>query len=207
MKTMIILSGYSVYHECDCHHLKRTPKSKWESITTEEAEKRHYRPCVHCGTVGFHMRYEQKVLDRIIKGRNMEYRVVRNAMYVKTDISCWKIVYNPAKLYYMLYHRNRSAEPLDFNHPEREEYHRQTDKKSAATMAELFQYLRSHDAFRKSEQNAAGDLKKINVNSKYRAQYRSKVLKKQRRKERVRLEKLFAAIEQNNPEYAALAFH
>ena len=51
MKTMIILSGCSVYHERDCHHLKRTPRNKWESITTEEAENGITVP-VHCGTVG-----------------------------------------------------------------------------------------------------------------------------------------------------------
>ena len=202
MKKMIILPGSQVYHERDCHHLKRTPESKWKTISVEPAAKKHYRPCKCCGTVSFHMRYERKVLNRFIEGKDMEYKTIGDTMYVKTDMSCWKIVYNPAKLNYALYHRNHSPLPLDWAHPESEGYHRQVDKACTATIAELFQYIRSHDAFRKAERDTGGDLKRMSVSPKYQQQ----VIRKRRRQERRRLENLFAAIERKNPEYAALAF-
>lgn len=202
MRKMVMLPGSQVYHEYDCWHLRRSSKDRWRYITIDRANKRGFRPCKCCGTVRFHMRYEQKVLNRFIKGKNMEYRVIDDVMYVKTEISCWKIIYNPEAMTYALYHRNSKALPVDFTHPQNEHYHRQADKGCTAKMEELFRYIRSHDAFRKSEQETGGDLKRMSVSPKYRQQY----INRKRRQEHRRLDELFAALERKHPEYTALAF-
>jgi len=201
MRKMIALPGSKVYHERSCWHLKHSKQANWIYFKPEKAEKKGYRPCKCCSTARFHLTYERKVLNRFIEGKGMEYKILGDAMYVKTEISCWKILYTPKDMTYRIYHRNKSERPVDFLHPELERYHFQQDKRDATTMAECFQYIRSHDSFRKSEQEAGGNLKIVNISPKYRRQF----VNRKRREARHRLDSIFAALEQKNPEYAALS--
>jgi len=202
MKSMIVLPESNVYHERNCWHLKHSQKKCWLYTNPEKAEQRGLRPCKCCSTVRFHLTYERKALDRFVSGKSMTYKIIGDSMYVKTDISCWKIIYDPSKLDYVIFHRNKSSAPIDFDHPEREHYHRQKDKQGAPTMEACFRYIRSHDSFRKSEQLAGGDLKRMNISPRYQKQ----VQNRRKRQERRRLDAIFAALEQQNPEYKTLAF-
>ncbi len=195
MRKMIVLPGSKVYHERNCWHLKHSKQANWIYIKPEKADRKGYRPCKCCSTTRFHLTYERKVLNRFIEGKNMEYKVLDNAMFVKTEISCWKILYVPRDMTYRIYHRNKSDQPVDFQHPELEHYHFQQDKQDATTMAACFQYIRSYDSFRKIEQEVGGNMKIVNISPKYRRQF----INRKRRQEQRRLDSLFAALERRPP--------
>ena len=201
MRAMIILPGRTIYHEQSCWHLRRSQQKNWIRMSPKQAEGCGFRACKCCGTTRFHLTSETKTLNRFIQGKHMEYKLLGNTVYVKTEISCWSIRYLPRKFIYSIYHRNASPEPVNFAHPELERYHCQADKRDAHTLEACFQYIHSHDAYRKSELECGGDIRRMNISPKYRQQ----LMRKERRRQHRRINALFAALEREHPKYAALA--
>jgi len=102
-----------------------------------------------------------------------------------------------------LYHRNDTGHPVDFEHPEWETYHKQGDKPLVSSLIEAFTYIYQHDRFRKAEQEAGGDIKKMGLDKKSR----EKVMKIKRRQKIRRVEYLFRQIESENAELKKLSIY
>ena len=90
-------------------------------------------------------------LDYYKRKMAMDYKMVDGILYVKTEVSCWKLVYSRREEKIFLYHRNKSSQPLNFDLPQAERYHRQTDVQPSASINKHLRYIYEHDRYRAAE--------------------------------------------------------
>lgn len=136
---------------------------------------------------------EWKVIEHFERVKEMQFKLVDGILYVKTPISCWKIVYVKSTEQVVLYHRNNSYLPVNFEHPEKERYHLQKDVKKSYLIANYLNYIYKHDRFRQDE--ASGHVVQFS-NKKYRKQAEKRKWRNSVR----RVDQLFAMLESQDNE-------
>lgn len=82
------------------------------------------------------------------KKKNMEFKYVNGMLYVKTEISLWKLVYSRKDEKIAIYHRNATAEAVNMDCLENEKFHRQKDIQYVETIQGCLSYIYEHDKFR-----------------------------------------------------------
>ncbi|MCD8336248.1 MAG: hypothetical protein LUD18_03065 [Lachnospiraceae bacterium] len=127
--------------------------------------------------------------------------MVDEQLFIKTEIGCWKLIYGKYHQNFILYHRNASGRPVNFEHPERERYHKQMDQLYSDTITSVFIYIYKHDQFRVAEKIADGNLDIRQVSKKYQ----SSAARRQRRQKERRLDRLFRVIESGSEEYRKIS--
>ncbi len=205
MSNARVASLYSdgrIYHYPGCHYIKNTLPRYRLRQSREDMERYGYRPCKCCNTMKFRLEKEQDNLQRYSEYKELEFKMVSEALYIRTGISCWKIVYWTDTQDFAIFHRNHKGRPLSFEHPEREQYHRQKDIRSVTSLIDAFRYIYKHDEFRKAEKAANGNLELIRIDRKYQASAR----RRQQRRQARQLDYLFRKIENGNEEYRKISF-
>ena len=139
-------------------------------------------------------------LDYYKRKMAMDYKMVDGILYIKTEVSCWKLVYSRREEKIFLYHRNKSDQPLNFDLPQTERYHRQTDVQPSASINKHLRYIYEHDRYRAAE--AKGE-KLVTFTSE-----RSRILaaRAERKMQRKRIDNLFAILEASNQGYRELSY-
>lgn len=99
-----------------------------------------------------------------------------------------------------IYHRNASADPIDMNNLENEQFHRQKDIQYAENIQECLSYIYEHDKYRKAVESGAKD---IHYSSK---KYERRAVRSKRRKSINRVNDLFAMLEKQNADYKKLSY-
>ena len=200
MKNKRVVSyGSIVYHKPNCHYVRRMKEDNRLVVSRAEAIAHDCRICRCCNSMNYHFRNEAQTLALYAKKRGMEFIKIRGVLYVKTDISCWKLVYLKSKECLTLYHINRMPENFDFSHPQTCRYHWQNDVPSADTIEQYLNYIYEHDRFKA----AVRDGVTLNEFMSRRAQNLAERV--QKKHERKRIDYIFKALEAENPGYKKLS--
>ena len=201
MKTKRVLSTESfVYHRANCPYVKRIYEKNKMILPKAEAREHGYRPCKCCNTMGYLYLEEQCNLDYFGRKWNMEFLLLDGILYVKTPVGCWKLVYSKKEEKIALYHRNDSDEPVCFDKPQNEHYHRQTDCANARTITSLCTYIYEHDRFREAQKSG----RKLTSFTSERS--RIMAVRTERKEARKRLDSLFLMLEESNAGFRKLSF-
>ena len=198
--TRVLSTETNIYHRASCIYSKRImPKNRME-MGPFEAKKHGYRPCKCCNTMKFLYDRDISTLDYYKRKMAMDYKMVDGILYIKTEVSCWKLVYSRREEKIFLYHRNKSSQPLNFDLPQMERYHRQTDVQPSASINKHLRYIYEHDRYRAAE--AKGE-KLVTFTSE-----RSRILaaRAERKMQRKRIDNLFAILEASNQGYRELSY-
>lgn len=203
MANLVVISmegKTKIYHSCRCRYVRNILPENKMKLTKDEARRQGYRICRCCNSMNYHVSFEKGVIDFYNRERDMTTKYIDGIMYVKTPISCWKIVYSRKKEQLALYHRNSSDKEIDFDHPEYEEYHRQQDFFYANSIQTYLNYIFEHDKFRAAQQSGQQNI--VYSNKKYR-----KIAERSKRKKSLRkVYNLFAMLERQNEGYRELSF-
>ncbi|MCC8152724.1 MAG: hypothetical protein LIO96_15125 [Lachnospiraceae bacterium] len=190
-----------VYHIPGCRYANWIPEKYVARQTKYRVESEGYRPCRCCNTLKFRVEREFHDLNLYCKDKQIEFHLKPDALFVKTEIGCWKIVYRNDLQNYALYHRNDTGYPADFDHPEWETYHKQYDKPLVSSLTDAFTYIYKHDLFRKAEREANAKIKEAKPDQKLKKKERMI----ERRKKMRRVEYLFRKIEDGDREFIKLS--
>ena len=189
-----------VYHKPGCHHVSNMKESNQKVMTQARAERKGYRICRCCNSMAHHKRAEQTTIAHYTDNKGMEFLFVKGALYVKTDVGCWKMVYTRGEQRIVLYHRNTTDKELNFKVPQYEKYHRQKDVPFADSIAHYLHYIYEHDRFRQAELNGVPLTHFSSKKSKQLAE------KSRRKSARKRVDYLFRMLESQNAGYKELSF-
>lgn len=203
MKTLrfVSIGGNSqVFHKPGCKYIHQMKPENCMPLSEAEAREAGYRICRCCNGMDFHMKTEKQAIDRYQKCRKMDFKYIGGILYVKTEISCWKLVYIRYMESIVIYHQNDTSIPLDFEHLEREKYHRQKDIFSRKEIEDCLYYIYHHDQYKAAV--ARGD-KEIRFSSK---KYEKSAKKVSRRRQQRRVDYLFRMLEKENKGYRELSF-
>lgn len=179
-----------IYHQPKCRYIRRIKDKNILETTQYEVQRQGFIPCKCCNTMIHHYQSEKQSIDFFREKKGMDFLFDnRNALYVKTEVSCWKLIYLPSRERVGMYHRNHSRFPVNFQQPWRERYHKQEDRFLYVTIEDALDYIYEHDKFRAAVD--AGEIPTELSNKKYK----NSVKKVIRKKERNRMEYLFRVIE------------
>lgn len=201
MKTERVLSRETkIYHRPACRYARRIKNKNKMELFNWEAKEYGYRPCKCCNTMTYLYQVEGPSMDYLNRSWGLSFRMIDGIVYVRTNISCWKLVYSRREEKIALYHRNDSDAPVDFENPQNERYHRQKDCVHAHSISSLCKYIYEHDRYQEARQNGQ---KLTSFTSK-----RSRILaaRSDRKAARKRLDSLFLALEKEHPGYKKLSF-
>ena len=189
-----------VYHKPGCHHVKNIKEENLETMTLQKAERKGYRICSCCNSMSHHKRVEQRTITNYENNKGMSFNYVKGALYIKTEVGCWKMVYTRHEQRIVLYHRNRTSKELNFKAPQYEKYHRQGDVPHSDSIAHYLNYIYEHDRFKQAEESGR-------ILTSYSSKKNRKLAEKSRRKNaHKRVNDLFKMIESQNAGYRQLSF-
>ena len=195
MKTERVLSmdaDSMIYHKPNCHYVKTMSPKNRMSLAKEAAQIRGYRICKCCNSMSYHYRTEQNSIEYYRKNKKMDFKFIDGMLFVKTEIGCWKMVYSKRFEDIVLYHRNSVSQPLNFEHPENEPYHRQTDALSSHTISSYLNYIHEHDRYKAAKERGE---KNFRFSSKKYARHEAKAQRKQAHR---RVDQLFMLLEKRD---------
>ena len=189
-----------IYHRPGCRYAKRIQDKNRMDIPIGEARRYGYKPCKCCNTMKYLYESEWCSIDYYRRKKDMDYLLKDGVLYIKTNVSCWKLIYNKKVERVMLYHRNSCDKPVDFTKPENEQYHPQKDCDSAITIKALLKYIYEHDRYREAQE------KGVELTTFTSEKSRILAAKSKRREQHRRVDDLFAMLEQNNKGYRDLSY-
>lgn len=199
-KYRMISRDSEIYHRKDCHYAKRIKYKGFSSITPKEAKSHGYRPCKCCNTMNHIYKSAKGTLRQYEKKKGMKFNYSRSSLYVLTDNSCWKLVYSRKEETIILYHRNKSWIPVNFEEPYKEKYHLQVDAKHFNNIEGALYYIYEHDRFRTAQER--GDRSFVYISKKYERQAK----KKKKRDAVNRVNYLFRMLESQDKDLIQYSF-
>ena len=185
----IVSMGSNVYHRLDCRYVKAIKRENRITSLKTDLIYNGCRPCRCCNGMDHIYKTESDEISRYAKKHGMELNYIDGILYVKTNVGCWKLVYSRSQEKIAIYHRNATSRPINFEHPQYEHYHRQTDILYVPYIMKCLSYIKEHDRFREAEKNGIilMDLKN--------GRHRKNAEKAKRKAERKHMDSLFDLIE------------
>ena len=101
MRMMSKDSTSMVYHRPECRYARKIYKRNRVQMNWDEAEWKGYRPCKCCDGAAFIYKLELYNIECFAEQHNLDVDLKNNKIYVRTDVGCWKIVYNRNSYYYI----------------------------------------------------------------------------------------------------------
>ena len=149
MSTKRVACYYSdVYHRPNCHYVKRMRPENRLSVTKMEAIEHGCCACRYCNSMNYFVNIEQEVIDRYKTNVGMDFLYSKGTLFVKTDLSCWKLVYSRQLEKIILFHINNMPENFDFTHPWTCSFHRQEDVPVSNSISKYLSYINEHDKYK-----------------------------------------------------------
>lgn len=190
----------NIYHKPMCKYVSRMKKQNKMSMPRIDAKKAGLHVCRYCNGMTYHMNNEKEALEFYNKAKHLEYKYIDNILYVKSELGCWKLIYIRKEEKIALYHRNATNKPLDFEHPQFEQYHCQGDKQYSYYIESILNYIYEHDKYKATI--ARGE----EVTSFSSEKYRRNEARAKRKRDINRVNSLFRLIEKQNSGYKELSF-
>lgn len=198
-KTRIVCYGSDVYHKLGCRYVDRMLQQNQLQVTRDDAIRHGCRICRYCNSMNHHVYTEDSVIE-YFKRNGMQFKYIDGILYVKTEISCWKLVYVRAEEKLTLFHRNASSVPVNFEHPEHERYHHQDDVPYASTISKYLNYISEHDRYKAVVMNGE-------TVTSFSSRRSKNLAKKSDRKRSInRVNYLFRCLERENDGYKQMSF-
>lgn len=191
-----------IYHQRGCHYEVRIKNKDKIEMSKKKAKRHGYEPCTYCYSMHFILKKEKGQIEKYLGEQHMMFAYHQGAVYIKTDIDLWKIIYVHAEEKFILFHANQLFSTYALENVMTAHYHLQRDVKPAAILMHHLVYIKKHDEYHRQVARANGNEMAVSVNKKYAAQ-REKRLKCQFQRN---IMQLFNLIEQEHPEYKKLAF-
>ncbi len=205
MKKKMIISMNSrakLYHRAECRYAKQIKIKNRMEISRSQAEELGYFVCPHCDGMRALYSFEKKAIEKYVGKENLFVDMVGDWLYVRTEIGCWKIVYQKKTGKFLLFHKNYIEEGNKLENVEKGAYHRQGDKLFSENILGYLQYIREHDKARKIEMK---DYRMLPRETAQQKKYYASARARERRRQTKRVFQLFDLIEQQ-PGYRELSF-
>lgn len=199
-KTRVMSNHTRIYHRPGCRYASNIHIENRMEQYSWEAKQDGYRACKCCNTMLYMYESEWSNIRYFERKRDMEFCLKEGILFVKTSVGCWKLIYSKKEEKFILYHRNRSDTPVDFENPQNERYHLQKDCAHANSIGGLLKYIYEHDRFREAQKNG------VQLKSFLSERGRILAARTQRSEQRKRVDRLFAMLEQNNQGYRELSY-
>ena len=188
-----------VYHKPNCHYVWQMHYENRLTVSREDAIAHDCRICRYCNSMNYHVKAEEQTLAYYRKNKGMEFNWIDGVLYVKTDISCWKLIYLRSKECLTLYHINHMPENFDFSHPQTCKYHWQDDAPSSDTIAYYLNYIYEHDRYK------ASVMEGVEITDFTSKKARNLAERVQKKCDRKRIDYIFKALEAKNPNYKKIS--
>lgn len=185
-----------IYHRCGCMYARRIKMDNRMEMSTEQAQKRHYKECKYCsglrGDVNVHKKafatWEEK------KKLKFTYSTQSNTLYIQTEIGFWKVFMKEELGKYLLYHRNVFSPEMSFVEAIRGDFHRQADVKATESMEKLVGYIIAHD---RAKVTIRDDYRKLHKSTKKQKKYYRAAQRRHKKEAVRRLDEIFASLEKS----------
>lgn len=192
-----------IFHKSGCMYEQRMNPVNRQTMEEEKAERLGYRPCSCCSGLKGEIHAHRSEIDRWKKKdglRMVIYDKMTDIVYLTTGIGAWKIFVDRYGNY-CLYHKNRYRDSMSVQEIKNGQYHLQSDVKTGSSFVKIARYILEHD---KAKVIIMDDYRKLpkmtKKQKKYYKQAEQRAKKRERRQNRNRLDRIFAALEKENPE-------
>ncbi|SCX09660.1 hypothetical protein SAMN02910339_01378 [Lachnospiraceae bacterium YSD2013] len=192
MKMRTVCYGSDVYHKPGCHYVAMMKRENRLDVTKANAIAHDCHVCKYCNSIHYHLNVEDSFIRSYKNKYGFDFVVIGDALYVRTEISCWKIAYIKSQEHFTLFHINRVPENFDFTHPQTCRYHFQADAPQSESIAHYLRYIYEHDRY-KAAANAGETITDF---TSHRA--RNLAARSDKKLEKRRLNYLFKQLEQEN---------
>lgn len=194
-----------IYHKDGCIYAKRIKFDNVKRLSLEKAINKDVCFCKYCAGLKGDMRIQKKSFEKRNKKNSMLFHYDQNTdtLYVSTNIGFWKIFWKEELQSYLLYHRNEYDKSITLETATYGEYHRQRDVKPTDMLNSLLDYIQAHDI---SKAIIADDYRKLPKKTKKQRRYYRCAERKERRKQALRMDMIFASLEKSNIGYKELSF-
>ena len=200
MKMKTVCYGSDVYHKPGCHYVSMMKRENRLEVTKANAIAHDCRPCKYCNSIHYHINVEDSFLRSYKNKYDFDFVVIDEALYVRTEISCWKIVYIKSQEHFVLFHINRVPENFDFTHPQTCRYHFQAGAPKSKSIVGLLRYIYEHDRYKA----AVNSGETITDFTSHRA--RNLAARSDKKLEKRRLNYLFKQLESEKPGWRELSY-
>lgn len=190
----IMSKDSNLYHRNGCRYALRIMPKNLVRIGLFTAEVEGIKPCSVCNRMSFIYNNEKAYLIKSTAKWPITFKIMGEELYIKTNVSLWKLVYSVPTSKIILYHRNHSEKEIDFENPRNEAFHRQKDFPPSNEILPVCKYIYEHDRYKESRITGKR-LRYTGVNKKYK----KKAEKFERKEKEKRIESLFKVLEKENP--------
>ena len=139
-----------VYHKPCCPYALRIKVGNRMNLDVKDLKHMGYRPCKYCSGVKFTLKEEVKGAQKFLISNDIHYLFsdTGEELYLKTDISFWRISYSVRRDGFVLYHGNFAPgdkQLIELLSPR--QYHFQQDEPACGGIKKHLQYIVSHDRY------------------------------------------------------------
>lgn len=183
-----------IYHKYGCIYARRIKADNRIEISSEQAERRHYKKCKYCSGLKGDVKVHKTAFATWSRKKNMSftYKDETHTLYIQTEIGFWKVFLKEDLGMYLLYHRNSYIKGMEFWEAVNGDFHRQSDVKATESMEKIVEYIIAHD---RAKVTIMDDYRKLPTSTKKQKQYFKAAKKREDKKAARRLDSLFLMIE------------
>lgn len=187
-----------VYHKQGCIYEKKIKYANRMSVSKEIAEQNGYHECKYCAGLRGEIRVKSFENAKWNRKENLEitYEARTDTVYVTTEAGAWKIFMNRYGKY-VLFHMNKFSSDMSFYEIKSADYHCQSDVKATSSFEKMIRYIVEHD---KAKIIIMDDYRKLPQKTKRQKKYYRQAKRKNRTRQKLKMDAIFASLESRNPE-------
>lgn len=189
-----------VYHRPGCLYAKRIKPVNLVKMGVEDMKYHGFTPCSCCNSLHFVYKSETNI-EKPVKRWGLTLKMAGEELFVKTNISLWKLIYSKKSEKITLFHRNHSEKGVNFEEPWTEKFHKQWDFAESNNISSVLEYIFEHDRYREARKNG----KKLPSGVSKRCKRLAKCVERKERRKKV--DKLFEKLEKSDPSLKKLSIN
>lgn len=194
-----------IYHRCGCMYARRIKADHRLEKSGDKVKRRHYRECKFCAGLQGDVNVHKNAFDTWSKKENMTftYRKETDTLYIRTEVGFWKVFVKKELNQYLLYHRNAYSSGMDWRQAANGTFHRQSDVPATESLGKIVGYVAAHD---RAKVTIMDDYRKLPRQTKRQKKYYRAAEKREKRNAGKRLDSLFVALENSDPDMRKYSF-
>lgn len=193
-----------IYHRMECIHARKI-KYKYSVIKdVGKVSKKSQVFCSYCAGLQGEVKCSEELLNRFRGSKHVKITFLpkEKNLYVQTRVGFWRIHLSEENGKYILFHRNKFWEELEFKRAIRGGYHRQEDVAATSSLEHVLNYIVAHDIAKVTIQD---DYRKLPTKTRKQRAYYKAAERRAKRNAYQRIDYLFSKIEKSNPGFVALS--
>ncbi len=139
-----------VYHQGDCRYSAYRFKNPndWLMVPRVDALINGCRICKYCGSINYYVKRDRKKLISPLYSE-MQFRVIGDAFYIKSEYDCWKIVVNNDIEKLIMFRAESVPKDYSFSCPDKLKYQSWLPAGYAGGIEKFMNYIIKFDIGRK----------------------------------------------------------